>query len=146
MLICVQFYRLTFAATDVRLFHFDAIFAARGFDFDFLQQAEKRFADARAQCEIRARVRDQNSRHRTSLAQRGFPLRGRGIGLEQTTLLRVAPAMIVGVIVFTFFAVRCFHHAHFITSRRVRQWVRGAAQLTRVVNSGKNVSIRLARC
>jgi hypothetical protein len=65
--------QMTLAASNLRFIYRGAILAACGFDLDFLQQAEERFADMRAQDEIRTRVGEQNARYRAGLAQRGLP-------------------------------------------------------------------------
>jgi len=104
---------MTLAAPDFRSVYRDVIFVACGFDLHLLQQTKTGFADARAQNEIRTGVGEQNIRYRTGLTQRGLPRFRIRIRLDEATLLRVSAAIMIGVIIATFFAVRGFHSPSF---------------------------------
>jgi hypothetical protein len=100
------------STTDLGIFRLDAVFPARGFHLHLLYETEERSADACAEREMRARVREQNIRHGARLAQCRLPRFGRWILLNQATFFHRSSAIIIAIEKFAFFAERCFHFRH----------------------------------
>ncbi len=96
-------------ATNLWVFHLDAIFSARGFHLDLLNQTKECSADTGVQDKVRACVCKQNIWYRAGLTKRRLPWLGSRIHLQQAAFFKVLAAIIIPVKIFTLFAVWCFH-------------------------------------